>query len=44
VGDETLMHADHVRIFHGFGDPRIFWRGSTHEVRREAVIDIPRPG
>ncbi len=43
VGDETLMHADHDRIFHGFGDPRIFWRGSTQEVRREAVIDIPRP-
>ena len=43
VSDETLIHADHVRIFHGFGDPRIDWRGSTHEVRREAVIVVPKP-
>ena len=43
VGDETLIHSDRVRIFHGFGDPRIDWRGSTHEVRREEVIAIPGP-
>jgi len=43
VSDETLIHADHVRIFHGFGDPRIDWRGSSHEVRREEVIVIPKP-
>ena len=40
---ETCRMPDRVRIFHGFGDPRIDWRGTTHEVRREAVIAIPRP-
>ena len=43
VGGETLIHAGRVRVFHGFGDPRIDWRGSTHEVRREEVIAIPGP-
>ena len=38
TGTKTLTHADRVRIFHGFGDPRIDWHGATHEVRREEVI------
>jgi len=43
VGGETLIHAERVRVFHGFGDPRIDWRrGSTCEVRREKVIENPR--
>ena len=41
VGDKTLIHADRVRVFHGFGDPRIDWRGSTHEVHREEIIIVP---
>ena len=40
VGDSALIQADRVRIFHGFGDPRIDWRGGTHEVRREEVIAV----
>ena len=35
-----LSQARRVRVFHGFGDPRIDWRGTTHEVRREAVIEV----
>ncbi len=41
LGEVALIHANRVRIFHGFGDPRIDWRGGTHEVRREEVIAIP---
>ncbi len=38
VDGEGLETAPKVRIFHGFGDPPIAWRGTTHEVRREEVI------
>ena len=41
-GGQPLSQASRVRIFHAFGDPRIDWRGSTHEVRREAVIEVAR--
>ncbi|MGC8638803.1 MAG: hypothetical protein ACP5XB_02860 [Isosphaeraceae bacterium] len=34
-----LSKARRVRIFHAFGDPRIDWRGSTHEVSRQAVVE-----
>jgi hypothetical protein len=38
--DMKLTEAPRARIFHGFGDPQIDWRGATHDVRRESVIDI----
>ena len=41
-GQGTLAKADRVRIFHGFGDPRIDLGGSFHEVRREAIVELPR--
>jgi hypothetical protein len=41
-GGQRLAEAGRLRIFHAFGDPRIDWRGSTHEVRREAVIEIAK--
>ena len=40
--ERPLAQAARVRIFHGFGDPRIDWRGATHKVRREAVIEVGR--
>ncbi len=39
-----LLHADRVRIFHGFGDPRIHWGQSVHSVPREKVIQVAVPG
>ena len=34
----NVNQAARLRVFHGFGDPKITWRGTTHEVRREEVI------
>ena len=45
VGDETLIHADRVRVFHGFGDPRIDWRRlEPMRVHRERRLQIIVPG
>ncbi|MGQ9575437.1 MAG: DUF5696 domain-containing protein [Thermoguttaceae bacterium] len=40
---KTLREASRVRVFHGFGEPKISWGGATHEVRRERVIGAGRP-
>jgi hypothetical protein len=37
---KSLSDTRRLKIFHGFGDPRIDWRGATHDVRREAVIEV----
>ncbi|MBM4035737.1 MAG: hypothetical protein FJ291_28695 [Planctomycetes bacterium] len=29
-----------IRVFHGFGEPAILWRGVRHEVRREETIKV----
>ena len=33
-----LSSSRRVRIFHGFGKPTLRWRGTTHQIRREATI------
>jgi hypothetical protein len=33
-----LGQAAELRIFHGFGDPRIQWQGTTYEVRQELAV------
>lgn len=33
--DKPLDESEHVRIFHGFGDPRLAWNGKEYEVVRE---------
>jgi len=38
VEGPTLERAPKVRVFHGFGDPRLSWQDSNHEVPREKVI------
>jgi hypothetical protein len=35
---ESLQTAGKLRIFHGFGDPEIMWKGAKYEVAREKVI------
>jgi hypothetical protein len=35
---KTLLESAGVRVFHGFGDVEIPWRGKTHSVQREQVI------
>lgn len=35
----SLSDAWRVRIFHGFGEPTIRWRGTTHDVPREQIIE-----
>lgn len=39
VNGETLDRAEHVRVFHGFGDTRVKWRDSVERVEKEAVIE-----
>lgn len=33
-----LAHATRVRVFHGFGDGQLSWRGQVYHVSREEVI------
>jgi len=40
VVGEGLDQAAKVRIFHGFGDPQITWRNTTHEIPREQVLEM----
>ncbi|MBP7937545.1 MAG: hypothetical protein KA354_23135 [Phycisphaerae bacterium] len=42
--DRDLAQAAKVRVFHGFGDPQITWRGKPVEVRREGTISPGRAG
>lgn len=35
---KPLAQSAQVRVFHGFGDPRLAWGGTVHSVQREAVI------
>ena len=37
--DQDLTEAAKVRVFHGFGDAQLNWRGKTLDVRREQIID-----
>ena len=39
---DTLESAKGVRVFHGFGLPRIIWRGNAHEIPREMIVDSAR--
>jgi hypothetical protein len=36
---DPLYRSERVRVFHGFGDSRLDWRGNTEDVRREAVLE-----
>ena len=38
---KNLGAAAKTRIFHGFGDPKIPWRNTTHEIRREQILTAP---
>ena len=33
-----LDKAEKVRVFHGFGDPVITWKGTDYKIAREQVI------
>jgi len=35
---DNLEHASELRIFHGFGSPKISWGDATYEVRRELAV------
>jgi len=35
---KTLSSSERVRVFHGFGDSRLAWRGGTVDVRREEIL------
>jgi hypothetical protein len=37
---KSLSAAGRVRIFHGFGDPAIRWRGKSLSVRREEIAEF----
>jgi len=38
LGGRRFADARRVRIFHAFGDSTIAWRGETHDVQRETII------
>jgi hypothetical protein len=38
--EADLASSSRVRIFHGFGGPRIEWRGATRTVKKEEVIPV----
>jgi hypothetical protein len=35
---QGLATATRIRVFHGFGDPKLVWGDVTYEVRRQAEI------
>jgi hypothetical protein len=37
---QPLAKSGKVRVFHGFGDARLNWRGDVVEVKREQVIEM----
>lgn len=39
---KPLAQSARVRVFHGFGDPRLTWGGTVHRVPREAIITMAR--
>lgn len=36
---QSLDKAASVRVFHAFGDPHLAWRGQTHEIVRETILN-----
>ncbi|MBN2450325.1 MAG: hypothetical protein JXR77_08045, partial [Lentisphaeria bacterium] len=38
-----LDRARAVRVYHGFGSPRLTWRGQEFEVKREANVTLENP-
>jgi len=38
LDDRPLERSRRVRVFHGFGDPRIRFRGREHQIGREEVL------
>jgi hypothetical protein len=39
LDDRALEDAARFRIFHGFGESALVWRGTTYDVVRERVVD-----
>ncbi len=35
IEGDRLAQASQVRVFHGFGDPKLVWQGTLHDVPRE---------
>jgi hypothetical protein len=38
LDDRALEDAARFRIFHGFGESALAWRGTTYDVVRERVV------
>ena len=34
----NLLGATKLRVFHGFGDPQLTWRGKSYQIQREDVL------
>ena len=34
----SLPEATKLRVFHGFGDPQLTWRGESYQIPREEVL------
>jgi hypothetical protein len=37
---KSLVESEKVRVFHGFGESQLAWRGKFFDVRREEVITL----
>jgi hypothetical protein len=42
LDQKPLEQSARVRVYHGFGDPRLAWAGRTLEVPRQTVLDLNR--
>ena len=40
INGQGLATATRIRVFHGFGDPKLVWGDVTYEVRRQAEIGL----
>ena len=40
--DQPLTSSARTRVFHGFGDPTLIWRGERHTVQREEILAFDR--
>jgi len=42
LNGKSLAKSKQVRIFHGFGDPELTWRGQVIHVQREEIVKISK--
>jgi len=39
LDDQPVETAKRFRIFHGFGESELLWKGKKYDIAREAVVE-----